>query len=755
MMLFSKEITELLSDSPFKQFVLMELERERIYQSFVQIDDLDEISQVWLDFSQFCANTLSNVSSLSNLLYSRYLDEWTRDQVKIKADKERKKIITQKLEDLQEFQMELAILMIVYADIVNTGIFSSQPSPVYCTSFIEGYRILNTISQTYFDSSHPRASNIEEVMLTFLLLNQKKQIIQLLEESPNGYSKEKLIEEKGAYELIMAEFDVTFTAQFLKRLGKDWWWKDSIATHFAFERSLSHLEVALDYYKQIPEDPELKGNQIETSHISLNQAQRNKELIDHYLRLSFEAAKSDSFIASVEYLNLVLGLEEEALIILDSDVEMNERAVKLKETIKKEEIIHGFFHGIAELSAKTSMLYNIIADEKKEEIQSIVEQIEEIVNKPGLKVNINYVSSLPFVYLNFVQELKIALLENIHFKDAMGRAEQNLVRFIERLEYTINDISTQLIEIEKADTKIKSEDIQPLLENIETIKISAYFLPKTEKKVYIVKDIECLEYLANSVYLEQNLVEKEKNEVLDIIYHAKAHYYSTKALEISQLSSESKINKEWVEHRYSQTFIQGQDVELRLFELSRQYLFLNTVIDKIAKGYRYSLSAEDSIKENYFTIINHNFNHFALFDIINKRIAENCSELLNHKKMFDLKDSNINWNAIEIKKTLSLALTDFLEATKKAIFGIGADTNKENYKAASHFNDGAKAANDASDHLQSVAQFDSTFAQLAKSAYEYSILLKELERETRENKKLQKLPIDELFNVLKQLTFLS
>ena len=754
-MLFSKEIVKLLSDSPFKQFVLMELERERIYQSFVQIDDLEEISQVWLDFSQFCADTLSNVSSLSHLLYSRFLDEWTRDRVQIDADEERKEVITKKLEDLQEFQMELAILMIIYADIVNTGIFGTQPSPEYCTSYIEGYRILNTISQTYFDSSHPRASNIEEVMLTFLLLNQKQQIIQLLEESPNGYSEEKLIEEKGAYELIMAEFDVSFTAQFLKRLGEDWWWNDSIATHFAFERSLSHLETALDFYKQIPEDPELKGKQIEISHISLNQAQRNKELIDHYLRLSFEAAKSDSFIASVEYLNLVLGLEEEALKILETNVEMNERTLVLKEGIKREEIIHGFFHGIAELAAKTSLLNNTIVDDKKEDINGIIEEIEEIVNRPDLKVTINYVSSLPFVYLNFVQELKIALLENIPLSDAMTKAEQNLVRFIERLEYAINDISTQLIEIEKTDTKIKLDDIQPLLENIGTVKISAYFLPKTEKKVYIVKDIECLEFMANSMYLEQNLAEKESNEVLDIIYHAKAHYYSTKALEIAQLSSESNIDKEWVEHRYSQTFIQGQDVELRLFELTRQYLFLNTVIDKIAKGYRLSLSTEDSIKENYYAIINHNFNHFVLFDIINKRIAENCLELLNHKEMFDLKDSNINWSAIEIKKVLSLCLTDFLEATKKAIFGIGADTNKENYKAASHFNDGAKAAKDASDHLQSISQYDSTFAQLSKSAYEFSILLKELERKTRENEKLQKLPIDELFNVLKQLTFLS
>ncbi len=134
-MVFSKEIIELLSDSPFKQFVLMELERERIYQSFVQIDELDEISQIWLEFSKFCAGTLSNVSSLAHLLYSRFLDEWTRDKAQIETGSERHQSLTKKIEDLQEFQMELAILMIIYADIVNTGIFGTQPSPEYCTSY--------------------------------------------------------------------------------------------------------------------------------------------------------------------------------------------------------------------------------------------------------------------------------------------------------------------------------------------------------------------------------------------------------------------------------------------------------------------------------------------------------------------------------------------------------------------------------------------------------------------------------------------
>jgi len=55
LMPYSKETIELLSDSPFKQFVLMELERERLYQSFLEIDELDEISTIWLSFSKICA----------------------------------------------------------------------------------------------------------------------------------------------------------------------------------------------------------------------------------------------------------------------------------------------------------------------------------------------------------------------------------------------------------------------------------------------------------------------------------------------------------------------------------------------------------------------------------------------------------------------------------------------------------------------------------------------------------------------------
>ena len=754
-MVLPEETIELLSDSPFKQFVLMELERERIYHSFVQIDDLDELSQVWLTFSKFCAETLSNISSLAHLLYSRFLDEWNRDKSQINTDKERKETLTTKLEDLQEFQMELANLMIVYADIVNTGIFDTQPSQEYCTSYIEGYRILNSISQTYFDSSHPRASSIEEVMLTFLLLNQKNQIIQLLDSSPKEINKEKLLEEKGAYELVLAEFDVSFTAQFLKRIGQDWWWKDPIATHFAYERSLSHLEKSLEYYSKLSEDPELKEKQIENSYILLNQALRNKELVDHYLRLSFEAAKSDSFIASVQFLNLVLGLENEALKVLSANTDISERNIRLKEEIIKNETVHIFFHGIAELAAKTSQLNSIIPNGSKKEIQKLINIVESIVNKPNLKVNINYVSSLPYVYLNFVQELKIATLENLPFEKAINKAEQNLVRFIESLEYAIKDISNQLIELEKKGEKIKPESIETLLENISNIKLSAYFLPKSESKVYIIKDIECLEFIANSIYLEHNLTDKESNEVVDIIYHAKAHYHSTKALEISQLSDKSKIDKTWIEHRYSQTFIQGEDIELRLFELTRQYLFLNIVIDKIARSYKLAISSKETTKENYHIVINHNFNQFKLFNAINIRISEDCAELLKHNEMFELKDSNINWNAIMIKKVLSDALTNFLEATKIAILGIGADTNKDNYKAASFFIEASKEANDASEKLQTIAHYDSTFAQIAKSAYEYGLLLKEMERKTRESKKIEKLPIDELFNILKQLTFLS
>ncbi|MBY8999709.1 MAG: hypothetical protein KGD64_02230 [Candidatus Heimdallarchaeota archaeon] len=752
---YSKETIELLSDSPFKQFVLMELERERLYQSFIEIDELDEISRIWLSFSKICAQSLSDVSSIANLLYDRYIDEWTRDKSQIDTDDKRKESLTSKIEDLQEFQMESAILMIIYADIVNKGIFGTPPSNDYCTSFIEGYRILNSISQTYFDSAHPRASSIEEVMLTILLLNQKQQVLHLLEESQYFKEKTTTAQERASYELAQAEFGVSFTAQFFHKLRNDWWWKDSIALYSVYERSLYHLQNAFDIYKKLPEDPELIAKQIEQNLMLTNLAMRNKELIEHYLRLSFEAAKNDNFIASFEYLNLVLGLGNEALEAISANIYQESSNLALKESIIKKESFHTFLHGISMLAAKSSQLNYLINTAKKEDLQLIIKEIEDIVNSPDLNINQNYVSSLPFVYLNYVQEFKIAILENIPYEEAMKRAEQNFTRFFERLEFATSDLASQLIELETKGTKVKQETVLHMLENIQNIKLATYFLPKSEGKLYIVKDIECLEFIANSIQLELFLKDKETNEVLDLIYHAKAHYYSTKALEITQLSNFTRINREWVEKRYSRTFIQGQDIELRLFELARQYLFLNTVIDEIAHGYKIANTDDKTVAENYQTIINHAFNQFAVFDAINNRITDDCTELLKHKAIFATESSDINWKAIEVKKQLADALIDFLEATKNAILGYGANNNNDTYKAATYFNDASKYAKKSNETLQPISHYDETFAQIAKTAYEYSILLMELERKSRASEKLQNLPMDQVFNTLKQLTFLS
>ena len=226
-------------------------------------------------------------------------------------------------------------------------------------------------------------------------------------------------------------------------------------------------------------------------------------------------------------------------------------------------------------------------------------------------------------------------------------------------------------------------------------------------------------------------------------------------MEISQLSSKTQIDRTWVEQRYSQTFIQGLDVELRLFELTRQFLFLNTIIDKIAQSYKLAITKERSVAQKYEAVINSTFNQFELFEAINSRISEDCKELLDHRNFFSIENTRINWDTIKAKKQLADTLILFLEAVKKTILGYAANNNKEYYKAASSFNEGAKFASKASNSLQLITEFDSAFSQLAKTSYEYSILLKELERNSRDEKKIQKLPLEQLLGVLKQLTFLS
>lgn len=742
-----------IGESPFKQYVLMEFERARLYQTFVLIDELPEISARWLEFSNFCAKSLANVSSISSLLSQRYLDEWTRDQKQIQKDELRKSHLTSRIENIQEFQMGLAILMIIYADIVNSGVFNSGPSKDYCQSYIEGFRILDRISATYFNSSHPKASSIEEIMLSFLLINQKQNIIKIMENSP--HDKNALLKEKSAYELTQAEFGTAFNSRFLKRVGEDWWWKDPIALNFTFERSLSHLNKAVSLYEKIEEDLDIETKEIKKKLIPLNQVWRNHALTEHYFRLSIEAAKNDIFIASVEYLNLVVGLEDESLELIEKIKMISQRNQALKEEIIRGKKIHSFLRGIAGLALMSNQLIRYIRDGDKKEVNKIIKKMEKKINEPHLNTNINYISSLPLVYLNFIQQIKISFLQKSSLSNSLKKAETVFEKFIERIIAATVDLLEGFMVLGESELGGDISVIEHLLENVQTIRVAIYFLPASESKVDILKEVETLDFMANSMLIQQKIESRKSNEILNLIYHAKAHYFSSKALEVAQQGRKPIIPRKFLENIYSKTFVKGLDVELRLFELARQFLFLNTVLEKLSQGYQIAKSKDKTTKEGYIALLNRQFSTFHLFESINKQIAEDCNELLNHKQLFGSASSKINWKTIEAKKHFSTALSHILEAAKNTILGYGADTQKDKYKAISFFGIGSKFANNASDAIQPITHYDKTFAQLAKSTYEYSVLLKELERKSRENDKLQELPLEELLGVLKQLAFLS
>ncbi|MHA1400308.1 MAG: hypothetical protein ACTSQE_08165 [Candidatus Heimdallarchaeaceae archaeon] len=752
-MRISEETKVLVKDSPFNQLVLAEMERERLYQSFVLVDELDEIAKSWLEFSHFCARSLFNLTNLANLLYQRYLDELNRDKEQIEINLERREHIVKRIEGLQQFQMESAILMILYADIVNTGIFDSESADQYCNLIIEGYKVLDRISSTYFDSTHPRASSIEAIMLTFFLLNQKKQILSILEEaSTNKEQIHNLLLEKGNHEWALAQFEFTFVSNLMKKVAQTWWWYDPIAIHFTYERALKHLNEAVKLFDQVPEEIENKSEEIKNKDLLINKAWKNRALIDHFFKLTLEAAKQNIFIASVEYLNLINGLSDEIIDFISQAESINEKETQLIEEIKEQRVKHELFRTIAKLAAMTMKILIEHEESEKQVLLADIQEIDELLQDSSLSANLHYLSDLPFVYQNFTQQIKIGLLENKKTAESIALATKVFERYIRKLEQGIEKIVKE-IQKKKVEGDLSSSEINQFIYIIDNIKYVTYFLPQLEQKLDLVKEVETLEYYSKSIKTLLMLDSQNLNEIEDLILHAKAHYYSNKALEIAQSKKKELIPHQLIQERFNQTFVAGREVELKLFELTRQYLFLNTVIDEVARGYTLAKNPEKFTAKNYERILSLHFNYFELFEIINKQISENCLNSLEHRDVLGFLETDTKWQVIEVKKILSDIIGSFIKATKTGIMAYAAENHKDSYKSAVMFKEGYQVIQRANELLEPLVEIDESFSELAKSTYEYSLFFKELERRAREREKLQEFPLEKILSLLKRMIF--
>ncbi|UJG44876.1 MAG: hypothetical protein K9W46_06750 [Candidatus Heimdallarchaeum endolithica] len=756
-MVIQEESKDIIEDSPFNRLVLAEMERERLYSTFALVDEFNEIASSWLEFSDFCAKSLFNLANLSFLLYERYLDEFNRDKQQIEINFERKNFIIKRIENLQQFQMEAAILMILYADIVNTGIFASNPAKNFCYLNIEGYKVLEKISSTYFDTTHPRASSIEDIMVKLFTISQKVQIVKILNDSPIKKAKEtSFIQEQLELERLLADFEFNFISKLIEELGKRWWWYDPIAVHFSYERAMKHLEKTLTLLEYSEENVLQIKEEINIKLSTIDKIWRNKTLIDHFYRITLEAAKKDNFIASIEYLNLILGLIDEIVEYLQDNIH-SENEEQLNEEIQERKTDLKIFHIVAKLAFSVAEIINRQTSIDDKWLKEKLTEIENICKDSSLFSSLSYLSEIVYIYQSFVQTAKIGILKKQKIDKILNNAIAQFEYYIVKLENGLKKIANDFYKKVHKGT-IKSTDFKNYLKSIEELKYISFFLPNLEQKLNLTREIESMECYIKSIAVLEQSQSLELSEIEKLIYYSKAHYFSNKALDLSQSKEKAIIPDIWLEEQFLKTFTEGREVELKLFELSRQFLFLNKVIDEIAYCFDISEKRQEKI-ENYGTIIQFHFRKFELFEIINKQIEENCLETLKYKEMADetvsIRDKNINWQIIEAKKILASSADKLTKALKKCALGYAADRVKDNYKAAVLFNESYKLVQEACNILDPLTAYDEQFADLAKTTYEFNLFLKELERLELEKKKINEFPLEKVLSLIKKIIFFS
>ncbi|MHA2274104.1 MAG: hypothetical protein ACXACI_19885 [Candidatus Hodarchaeales archaeon] len=251
--MYEDELVDFLDESPLEKFLTLEIRRDALYKKFLAIDELHEIAGTWLN--EICsksAETLSLIATLSQLTWSRFKDELIKTPTTTLPD-ERKQKLEVRLESLAAFEFQAALLMRLYADMINKGILGYEGQP-FSSHYLGALSHLKRIQNIFFDSEIPTPANLAIVASALAIvasalfnLEQSRRLVHLLELDVlnNTFEEEHkdfILREKGAFSRAQGEMKHRFMHEFLSSASQFWWWEQPRSSKIPFPELCQALE---------------------------------------------------------------------------------------------------------------------------------------------------------------------------------------------------------------------------------------------------------------------------------------------------------------------------------------------------------------------------------------------------------------------------------------------------------------------------------------------------------------------------------
>ncbi len=766
----------LIESRPFNQFVEMEMERDSLYFSFLDLDEPKEISESWITFAESCAKNLSSINSFASMAYERISDvnstmKRTDDSTNplplhslLYGDMDKQMLA------LSQFQLQLGVLSYLYSQVRNRGVFDHVPDDKQYLYYILSkesldlilYRILNRELVDVQEKKRgltpvPRVSELLSILTPLLQLEHRKRLIPNLLNLPDSKTDTEIIAKVGDYDKLQGITLLTHITNIAKRASDEYWWEDPISAISILDHAEEHFTNVVKLWAPFPGRLSIEAAIIQFSFLPLVKSQSILALSDHYVLLAKNAFVAGDIKHSTSYLDTALLKFDEIDTVLSSIQNRETQQFHEIAKRKKKEV------EVKAIMSKISRLYNQIltnlsSNESEKalkcctEIATLISKLDETGFQPYV-----YGVSVSFSSANLV-------IKDILSKDS---SDFNVLEYlVAQFDYPLRAMATALNSINLSSIRIDDENphksmamllqIDATLEHLETaIELLPEFLEN--KKIQKHRVYAMRHYIKSFIYEAKIYFSADNNLILDLMLRAKAHYFAKRANnsidELKANDNESiKSLKNIINERVLDTKVTGMLTESNLLVLGLQTSYSKTVREAFSELIEFYKNANKTDEKFVLDAITKRFEGISDFNELLELILIDTQELQALKRKVALKGREINWDYVSRRSVFIPCAKLMFEVVHSIILGEAYYKFGKYSKAETSYNNARSKLNSVSDQLSSISQFLEDQKDIPQLVYTISLVCQENVVGIRERRKKDNVPFKEVIGVLDYLT---
>ncbi|MHA2250088.1 MAG: hypothetical protein ACXAD7_06990 [Candidatus Kariarchaeaceae archaeon] len=721
----------------FTRFGELAKVRETLYQDFIEVDEPDEISSAWVNFSASVVNDLLSVIKQTKSLFERLIDELRRSSPQQDGSKE-----FERIQNLTDFWLDLAVMSYLYSTIQKRGILGQPGSFQNSLGYIETKKSIDDLIILAFQTGQDFFSLQARITLGEVLsLEQDKKRLDFYDTLDNV--DEKKFQLLGQYDQLQAGFLMTRVQKRLIQSSATWWWKDPIGMHSSSEHAISHIESMQKHWEKCTSDLQVKGQLFHSATFPIAKISSDVSLAQHYRRLAIAALKvrgtsvSSEYFAKAAELTASLGIENLGII---------DRLELWEPSIPEQYLIYDQMRHLTTIASKYQSILHYLKDGKLDEIKVLIPEVLSKISNMLSQGDIAYVSSVAVTY----ETVFSYILEQISHSAApdvgpiVKFVEKRIQTVAERLHNASHQITNNWLKVVKKDPNNISA-IKEVVSRIDLPLMAIFILPPDAKVVGPASSELLAVQKATEALSVGTAAEKEfgKNPVKEMLMRAKTYQLTHEALSfITDVGDEDTINaiKEVLKPITKDALLRGLIAEVQLRTAVLQYRFINTIAPLVENSSLANPNAKSIAK-----IDEEELKSFSV-DLEELNIASIAIQ--KHKVPITIGGSPLNWNYITKLENYSTGLIEIVQSIQSAINASIADKDAVE-DAVNAWNEAKQLAFKAADLIAKAGAQDSE--NLAQQVYALAQIYSGYENKRRDRKSTSPFPVAGIVELLQAL----